>query len=130
MTGETHLWAADTPPSFNKVGFTGSRWTLTKAVDDWKELLFALLLASDMPKGCEFVYAHATLTFPRRNGRDEENYRVILSKALGDVLAPNDRQAPHRWLPNDTADFFAFGVELNEGGGPNRTDIVLRWRKG
>lgn len=132
--GSVTLWLSDTPPSFNAVGFTGNRWALTRAVKSWKELLGGALLAARLPRGCDHVRADARLTFPETaaqfdaRGRDEENYRVILSKALGDVLAPVNR-LEGRWIPNDTAEHFTFGlIELR--GVPRRraTEIVLQYR--
>lgn len=121
MTAHT-LYYDDTPPSFNAVGFTGNRWALTKAVKEWKELLGSLLLLefqNGLPRGCNRVSARVDLEFPSRRRRDAENYRVIISKALGDALTTVGV------IPDDTAEFFELAAVGIEAGDRSRTTIHL-----
>lgn len=117
------LWVDETPPSFNAVGYTGNRWKLTKAVKEWKETLGTLLMVEKVPHGVyRHVSARVVLTFPRQvgRGRDAENYRVIISKALGDALEAA------RVIPNDTNEFFGLeSVDIVIEKGVQKTQIFL-----
>jgi hypothetical protein len=121
MTPDGHyeLWVDMTPPSFNRAGMTGSRWKLIKAVKGWRELLGALMMEAQVPRGCSHVVASATITFPVKRRRDEENFRVVLSKALGDAL--QDYGA----IPDDTAEFYRLDLKLEVDPGVTRTTILL-----
>lgn len=121
MTTHT-IYYDDTPPSFNAVGFTGNRWALTAAVKEWKELLGALLLLelqNGLPRGCNRVSARVDMEFPSRRRRDAENYRVIISKALGDALTAA------QVIPDDTADYFELVAVDIEATDRSRTTIYL-----
>lgn len=118
--GYYELWVGATPPSFNRAGMTGSRWKLIGAVKEWRGTLGALMMEARVPRGCSLVVATATLTFPSRRRRDAENFRVVLSKALGDAL--QDYGA----IPDDTAEFYRLAdVVLEVDPGVSRTTIVL-----
>jgi hypothetical protein len=111
----------DVPPSFNKVGHTGSRWAWTRAKKQWQGDIEIALMASQIPRGLMQVRASARLYFDTNRRRDEGNYRVLLEKCLGDALVNG------KWLPDDTADFYSFGkVEtgLRSAGKPY-TILVL-----
>lgn len=131
----TLTWDGGVPPSFNVAGFTGSRWKLTKAVNEWKENIGVLLMCDDVlppmqvPAPLEFITADVLLTFDSNRKRDPENYRVVIFKALGDVVAPHDAGAP-RLIPDDDSRYFrARDLELQvERGAPPRTEIILRYR--
>lgn len=100
----------DTPPSFNAVGHTGSRWTWTRAKKDWQEAIEVMLLVEKVPRGLAHVEARAKLRFSTRRRRDAVNYRTLLEKCLGDALTNG------KWLADDTAEYFHFGdVEFDQG---------------
>lgn len=118
--GFHELWIAMTPPSFNRAGMSGSRWKLVRAVKDWRELFGALMMEARVPRECKLVVATATLTFPSRRRRDAENFRVVLSKALGDAL--QDYGA----IPDDTAEFYRLAdVVLEVRPGMSNTSVRL-----
>jgi hypothetical protein len=114
------LSLAGTPPSFNKVGHTGNRWTWTRAKKEWQETLETALLAYRVPRGLDSVRVTARLRFPQRRKRDEGNFRTLLEKCLGDALVNGG------WLSDDTPDEFEFGrVVFEEETGPARTTLIL-----
>lgn len=114
------VWVGATPPSFNRAGMSGSRWTLMKVVKQWREMLGMAMLAAAAPRDCNLVVATATITFPSRRRRDAENFRVVLSKALGDAL--QDYGA----IPDDTAEYYRLAdVELVVEPGVSRTSLRL-----
>jgi hypothetical protein len=96
-----------TPPSFNAVGLY-SHWSVGRAAKlKWEGFLGIALMEAQVPRKLKHVEARATLRFKQRRRRDEGNHRVLLEKALGDVLVSG------RWLEDDTADLYRFGeVEL------------------
>lgn len=108
----------DTPPSFNVVGHSGSRWSWTRAKKQWQQTMETLLLAGAVPRGLSRVEASVELSFPDARRRDVVNYRTLLEKCLGDALVNG------RWLEDDTPKFFHFaGVTFVKGA--KRTKIVL-----
>ena len=108
----------DTPPSFNAIGHSGSRWKWTRAKKDWQENMEVLLMAGKVPRGLRKVTARAVLSFPTKRRRDTVNYRTILEKCLGDALVNG------RWLEDDTPNEFVFiGVTFAEG--PKQTKLIL-----
>ena len=113
------IWVGATPPSFNRAGMSGSRWKLTKAVKDWREMLGMAMIAARMPRNCNRIVASATITFPSRRRRDEENFRVVLSKALGDAL--QDYGA----IKDDTAEYFSLDLRLEVQAGVSKTSVRL-----
>lgn len=131
----TLTWDGACPPSFNQAGFTGSRWKLTKAVNQWKANIGTLLMVDevlppmDVEAPLEHIRADVTLFFDCKRTRDPENYRVVIFKALGDVLAPHDRNAP-RLIVGDDPRYFEAGLLriATEKVAVARTEIVLRYR--
>lgn len=124
------LTYAATPPSFNEVGYTGSRWKLTKAKKEWQQVIEGLLMASGLPRGqpgfssLTRVNASARMRFAKRRGRDIGNYVVLLDKVLGDALVNG------RWLANDTPEFYTFaGLSFEPEPGPDRTTVVLEYER-
>lgn len=110
----------ETPPSFNRVGHTGNRWTWTRAKKKWQEMMEMALMVERVPRQRNRVVATASLRFPRRARRDTVNYRTLLEKCMGDALVNG------RWLQDDTPDFFIFGaVHFEEETGPPRTILTL-----
>jgi hypothetical protein len=115
---EHRISLAATPPSFNKVGHTGNRWTWTREKALWQDMIEKSLMAGRVPRGLGVVKARAELWFPTKRRRDTGNYRTLLEKCLGDALVNGG------WLDDDTPDLFSFaGVEFLRG--PARTDLIL-----
>jgi hypothetical protein len=116
---EFRLTYPDTPPSFNAVGHSGSRWAWTKAKKDWQKTFEDLLLAAAVPRGQIKIEARAVLTFTTARRRDAVNYRTVLEKCLGDALVNG------RWLADDTPAEFSFGeIEFQVGAAPS-TELIL-----
>lgn len=114
------IWVAATPPSFNVAGMSGNRWQLNKIVREWRTSLGFAMMEAGLPRDCNLVIATATITFPSRRRRDAENFRVVLSKALGDAL--QDYGA----IPDDTAEFYRLAdVRLEVEAGVARTTVHL-----
>lgn len=123
MTGKSFAITfsyADTPPSFNAVGHSGSRWTWTKAEKKWKEIVEGAMLSTGFPRDWDHISVKVRLTFPTKTRRDEINYRVILEKATGDALVNG------KWIPDDVPEHFVFeGVHFEQQAGPKRTTWEL-----
>ena len=115
-----------TPPSFNKVGHSGSRWAWTKQKKAWQGTFETLLLAQAVPRGLAMVRARGVLVFATRRRRDAVNYRTLLEKCLGDALVGDPAVWPEgRWLPDDTPDRFTFEkVDFQVGAAPE-TRLIL-----
>lgn len=123
MTGQNYeLSLPDVPPSLNVVGSRGkSHWAFTNAKKKWEGMFFIALLESKVPKDLLSVDAEAVLTFPSKRVRDEGNFRMMLEKALGDIMVTGG------WLPHgDSADFYYFRrVSFSEETGPKHTLVKL-----
>lgn len=91
----------ETPPSLNRYA-GGPRGPYFKAKKAWQEQLGVALMAARVPRGLSKVTATATLTFPVRRRRDEGNLRMVLEKALGDILVEGG------WLADDVEGAFEF----------------------
>lgn len=110
-----------TPPSMNRVGSRGAAMAFHRQKRQWQKWIEHALMASDMPRGCASVTAHAVLRFPVSRRRDEDNYRSLLSKATGDALVNGG------WLADDTPDQYRFmAVEFTRG--PSATLLTLDWK--
>jgi hypothetical protein len=90
------------PPSINPLG-SGDPGTWQGLKDQWSDVLREELEASDLPRGLFGVFVEGEAVFPQRAGRDQGNFRIILEKALGDVLAEGG------WIEDDTWDRYEFG---------------------
>lgn len=112
------------PPSIN-TNKIRSHWrgfhTAKKA---WQEDLEMALLASKLPRPIPAmgpVQVTACLRFPVRRRRDSENFRPLLSKALGDALTNGG------WLADDTDQDWRLQVTISEYLGSPETSIRLFW---
>lgn len=99
-----------TPPSLNKTGFQSSAsWQPGyRAKKRWEKTLGGLLMFAGLCRGNGAIYVQAYVVFPDRRKRDEENYRPLFSKSLGDALRPV-------WVPDDSARHFRLDFALLEG---------------
>lgn len=110
----------DTPPSFNRVGHTGNRWSWTKAEKQWRETVEMLLMQTGFPREWDFITVNVRLRFKEKRGRDVVNYRTLLEKAIGDALVNG------RWIPDDTPEHFEFErVHFEQQTGKPLTTIEL-----
>lgn len=111
-TGEALLVAKGRPPSFNMSGARGSNYAFHREKKSWQDVFAKLLMQSAPGQAWAYAEAWATLYYEKRLGRapDEDNYRPLLAKALGDALdgGATWRSAGGRWLPDDSNDFFRF----------------------
>lgn len=91
------------PPSLNAVGYR-SHWSAGRKLKrEWEQMLGTALMVAQVPRGIDTVSATAEIHFKQKRRRDPGNFRVILEKALGDILQQG-------WIVDDTAEFFSFGV--------------------
>lgn len=118
------------PPSLN-TGTRGRGIQSHRLKKQMEEEITWLLIAASVPRHLLHVAATATLRFPTKHRRDPDNYGWLLGKALGDALAPHAPTAPHRWLPDDTANYFEWRTPVRfeaEVGAP-RSLIHLTYRR-
>lgn len=110
--GEVMFVAKGRPPSFNTSGARGSNFAFHREKKSWQDVFAKLLMSSAPGRQWSYAEAWATLYYEKRLGRkpDEDNYRPLLAKALGDALdgGATWRSAGGRWLPDDSNDFFRF----------------------
>jgi Holliday junction resolvase RusA-like endonuclease len=124
-SGEFTMRYADCPPSMNNArsGYK-SHWTAGhKAKRLWQSTFEDLMMVhwNDLGRGrADRVEVQATLTFPDRRRRDADNYRMILSKALGDAFVTT------RVIPDDTPEHYEL-THLRFGHGPMETVLRVRW---
>lgn len=108
------------PPSMNTFARSGDGFVYMNLKERWSALLRPLLDASGLPKGLAHVLVEGEATFPDRGRRDQGNYRVLIEKALGDVLVAGG------WLPDDTWDHYEFGnLSRSHQPGVSATRLVL-----
>jgi hypothetical protein len=94
-----HLGA---PESFNV--FASSGWSVyQQAKKRWASVLTLALRESGLPRDLDRIVVEGEATFPDKAKRDQGNYRVIIEKALGDVLVSGG------WLEDDSWDRYEFG---------------------
>lgn len=107
------------PPSLNVFGSGDPGWW-QGLKEQWSEVLREELERSDLPRGLFGVFVEGEAVFPQAAGRDQGNFRVLLEKALGDVLASGG------WIEADTWDRYEFGnlVQRIEPG-VSATRLVL-----
>lgn len=116
---------ADCPPSMNNArsGYK-SHWSKGhKAKKRWQEIFEDLLFVQDddFPHVVlDRVEVDATLTFPTRHRRDADNYRMMLSKPLGDAFVVMGV------IPDDTPEHYEL-THLRFGHGPVETVLRVRW---
>lgn len=114
------LQLPDLPPSLNRVGSRGSHMAFWREKKKWEGMLQIALLEKRVPRGVEYIEATATLHFPTKHRRDEGNFRMMLEKALGDVLVSGG------YLPDDTPDHYRFDrCQFGETRKPGETWITL-----
>lgn len=117
MNDPDHLGA---PESFN-VFASGGGWEVYQgAIKRWKVVLGPLLKATDLPSGLGHVLVEAECSFGDQRARDQDNHRVIVSKALGDTLVEGG------WLVADTWERYEVGgFRRRELAGVNRIRLML-----
>lgn len=129
--GRAFVYLSPVPPSVNAV--SSHRFAKRDRKGRLESELTLLLLAAGVPQPIpgDLVLASAVLAFPVTRRRDEDNYRAEFSKALGDTLDPHSREAPYRWLSDDTPAHFRFGsVSFERDPGAPRAGaatLLLQW---
>lgn len=105
--GKRDMVHAGVPPSFNAMQqgqHTGRSHFVYQALKHgWMDALKELLDETELPQPLAHVHAEGLLCFPDRRERDQGNFRVLLEKALGDVLVDGG------WLPDDSWSYYEFG---------------------
>lgn len=89
-------------------------------IDKWAPVLREALEASGLPKGLAGVMVEGEVSFGDRVERDAGNHRVMIEKALGDVLTRGG------WLESDTWERYEFGgLQRRDEPGVSRTRIMI-----
>lgn len=119
------LTILDTPPSIN-TNKVRSHWRgFHKAKREWQDAIEKMLMVSSVPRPIPSsgpVQATVLLHFPTKRRRDSENFRPVLSKALGDALVNGG------WLVDDTDEDWQLKVAVSRYPvAPGRTDLTLEW---
>lgn len=90
----------------------------------WQSTLELELMALGLPRPipCDGpLTVEAVLFFPTRHRRDSENFRPVLSKALGDALVNGG------WLADDTDTDWRLSVRIDGERKPAATVVRLAW---
>jgi Holliday junction resolvase RusA-like endonuclease len=102
MTYELQI--PDLPPSMNSSasGYRGNHFAAARMKANWEGQIAVALIQAKVPKGLWAVRVMGELKVPDRRRRDIGNFRMLLEKALGDVLV----KLGH--IPDDTPEHYAF----------------------
>lgn len=92
-------------PSVNVLG-SGNQFAHQAMKQAWQARWCELLEQADLPRPLGRVLVEAEITFPDRKGRDQDNYRNMLAKSLGDALVEGGWLAKDEFYP---VTFFEFG---------------------
>lgn len=116
------------PPSMNRNVGRASRHAFTRHKRLWQESFGMALMAAlpGQPRPLPAlgpVSVDVTLRFTQRRRRDVENFRVLLSKSLGDALTTG------RWLADDTAEDWTLNVRIDpDNHAQPSTTVLLAWQ--
>lgn len=114
----------DVVPSMNTDQVRGWR-SFARLKKQWQAQFEMLLMSLGLPRPIPIegpMHVEVVLRFKDRRRRDSENYRVLLSKALGDALVNGG------WLADDTDDDWRLQVRIDrQDVGPPRTKVELTW---
>jgi hypothetical protein len=92
------------PPSLNLGGSGWNPHVYQGLKQAWQTRLMELLGDSGLPHDLEHVLVEGQICFPdRRTDRDQDNFKFLLSKAMGDALEVGG------WLERDSWDHYEFG---------------------
>jgi hypothetical protein len=124
-----------TPPSNNE-NEVRSHWKGRHALKkSWERAIVKELHRLNLPRPIpDVLYVDTEITFPEARRRDVENYREVLSKALGDALSCKDvivdgARYPGGWIRDDTDKQWKLALRLNDEPGPACTVFRLTWRQ-
>lgn len=123
MIGTVEIHHGATPPSMNNPasGFKSRHWAQGhRTKRTWQQVFEMLLMASELPRGCERIVVDAVLIFPKRRRRDAENYLPLLSKSFGDAAVNG------RWIPDDTPEHYRF-KSVQFGHGSPETVLIITY---
>ena len=119
------------PPSFNAV--SGGRGTGSAAMvaanlkKTWEQILREAIRPTGLPKDLGKVFVEGTIVFPDRGRRDQGNFRVILEKALGDVLVSEGHLSDDDW---SRYEFGQLSMEVEPGVSATRLAIFPQQERG
>jgi Holliday junction resolvase RusA-like endonuclease len=112
----------DCPPSMNAKasGYGANHHVASRTKRTWEGVMMAMLLKAKLPKDLAWVRVNMELRFPDKRRRDEGNFRMVVEKALGDVM---QRMG---YISDDTPDIYRFGsVTFDPEKGPKRMILTL-----
>lgn len=116
MNDPAHLGA---PESFNL--FASGSWEAYQgAKQRWHKVLGPMLVESGLPLGLDFVLVEGECSFGDVRDRDQGNHRVVIEKAVGDVLEEMG------YVENDSWGHYEFGrLARVEEEGVNRLRLMI-----
>jgi len=132
-TGLTRITLPQLPPSLNRIGARGNPRMFHRHKKGWQQLLEGELmygtLEDAIPARIERVTVTGRLEFRLHRRRDEDNWRPLLSKAMGDALVGDPKVWPDgHWLPDDTPEHYRFErLDIVSGCDEERTILDLHW---
>lgn len=90
-------------------GSGGNRFVYQKMKKAWEEMFLGLLALQPLPTPCTHIEVMGLICFPDRVSRDEDNFRYLYSKFLGDALQHggylvNDDWSSYRFRELDRAE--------------------------
>lgn len=118
---EAVLEIPGTPPSYNVTAH--AHWQkVRRHKKRWQENCATALMVAGVPRNLGSVLVSARMEFGQRRRRDEDNFKVIIAKALGDALVVGG------YIPDDTPGHYRFGaVELVAPAATPRTLVTIAW---
>jgi hypothetical protein len=101
-------------------GYGANHHVASRTKRTWEGVMMAMLLKAKLPKDLAWVRVNMELRFPDKRRRDEGNFRMVVEKALGDVM---QRMG---YISDDTPDIYRFGsVTFDPEKGPKRMILTL-----
>lgn len=91
------------PRSLNVGGSGFNPFVFQGMKQAWQTRIIEMLGDSGLSTGLEHVLVEGLICFPDRTERDQDNFRFLLSKAMGDALEAGG------WLEKDSWDHYEFG---------------------
>lgn len=121
---QAEFWLPQTPPSMNTNKIRSDWRGFHNVKKAWQRMIEVELMGLALPRPIPRVgplRADVVLTFPTKHRRDSENFRPVLSKALGDALVNGG------WLADDTDEHWRLTLINDRDRGKATTYVRLRW---
>lgn len=119
------------PPTMNTNALR-DRHGFARHKKQWQNDLALYFLSVGLPQPIPAdgpIRVDVSLRFSTKRIRDVENYRGLLSKALGDALDGGDPTVwpTGRWIPDDTHEYWRLSMSIEPELGAETTTIDISW---